>query len=249
MRARLGVLIAVLCATIVMPARASIAQSDGDRHSSFTPYGWLAGMTGVVGFAGSAASVDLGFSDILDNLDMSVGALLEFGRGRWLGRLDVTYVAVSDSRAVEEGSESTVIFEFEQTMLQPEIGYAVVEAPWGGIDLLGGGRYWHPKIDVSANAPGGSVDIGGGSRSWIDGIAGARVRYNPAEKWHLFAKGDVGAGGSKLTWQAFGGLGWDVSGCCALMAAYKHLDVNYERDGLVSDNYTSGAALGFEIRF
>ena len=87
------------------------------------------------------------------------------------------------------------------------------------------------------------------SRSWFDGTAGARVRYNPAEKWHLFAKGDVGAGGSKLTWQAFGGLGWDVSGCCALMAAYKHLDVNYERDGLVSDNYTSGAALGFEIRF
>ena len=249
MRARLGVPIAVFCATIVLPARATLAQSDDDWHSSFTPYGWLAGMSGVVGFAGSASSVDLGFSDVLENLDMSVGALLEFGRRRWLARLDVTFVAMSDSRAVEEGSESTVIVEFEQTMLQPEIGYTVVQAPWGGIDLFGGGRYWHPKIDVSADAPGGSVDIGSGSRSWFDGIAGARVRFDPAERWHLFAKGDVGAGGSKLTWQAFGGLGFDVSGCCALTAAYKHLDVNYERDALVSDNYTSGATLGFEIRF
>jgi hypothetical protein len=249
MRARLGVPIAVLCATLVMPARTTLAQSDDDWHSSFTPYGWMAGMTGLVGFAGSAANVNLGFSDILENLDMSVMALLEIGRGRWMGRLDATFVAVSDSRAVEEGSESTVILEFEQTMLQPEIGYTVVQQPWGGIDLLGGGRYWHPKIDVSADAPGGSVDIGSGSRSWFDGTGGVRVRYNPAERWHLFAKGDVGAGGSKLTWQAFGGLGWDVSGCCALMAAYKHLDVNYERDALVSDNYTSGAALGFEIRF
>jgi len=135
-----------------------------------------------------------------------------------------------------------------EAVLAPR-GYTVVQAPWGGIDLLGGGRYWHPKVEVSADAPGGSVDIGGGSRSWIDGIAGARVRYNPAEKWHLFAKGDVGAGGSKLTWQAFGGLGFDVSNCCAVTAAYKHLDVNYERDALVSDNYTSGAVLGFEIRF
>ena len=77
MRARLGVPIAVLCATLVMPARTTLAQSDDDWHSSFTPYGWLAGMSGVVGFAGSAANVDLGFSDVLENLDMSVRALLE----------------------------------------------------------------------------------------------------------------------------------------------------------------------------
>jgi hypothetical protein len=121
----------------------------------------------------------------------------------------VTYVAVSDSRAVEEGSETTVLFEFEQTMLQPEIGYTVVQAPWGGIDLLGGGRYWHPKVEVSADAPGGSVDIGGGSRSWIDGIAGrARAITTRRRNGTFFAKGDVGAGGSKLTLQAFGGLGF-----------------------------------------
>ena len=250
MCARLGLPIVVLCSTLVLPGRSALAQEDDGRwHTSLTPYVWLAGINGRVGFADGIANIDLGVGDVLDKVDISVRALLETRRGLWLARLDATFVAMSDERALEEGSESEVLVELEQTVLQPELGYTVLQADWGGIDLVAGGRYWHPKVDVSADAETGSVDVASGSRSWFDATGGVLLRYQPAERWHLVAKGDVGAGGSKLTWQALGSLGFDVSSCCSLVGMYRHLDVDYDRDAMVSDTYMSGVALGFEIRF
>jgi opacity protein-like surface antigen len=249
MRVGLAVSIAALCATVVVPGRAARAQADDEWHLSLTPYGWLAALNGRIGFAGGIADVDLSAGDVLDHVDLSVSALLEARRSRLLLRLNMTYMSMSDRKAVEEGSESTVIFEHDQTILEPELGYTVYAADWGGIDALGGGRYWHPKVDVSADTPGGDVGIASGSRSWFDAIGGVRVRVNPAERWHLSAKGDIGAGGSKLTWQAIGGVGYDLSHCCSLDAAYRHLDIDYDRDALVNDSYLSGFALGLGIRF
>jgi len=249
MRVGLAVPIAVLCATAVVPSRTARAQADDEWHVSLTPYAWLAGLSGRIGFAGGIADVDLGAGDVLSHTDISVSALLEARRNRWLVRLNTTYMSMSDRKAVEEGSESTVIFEHNQTILEPELGYTILPADWGGIDLLAGGRYWHPKVDVSADSPGGDVGIATGSRSWIDGIGGLRVRFNPAERWHLSAKGDGGAGGSNLTWQAIGGVGYDLSHCCSIDAAYRHLDIDYDRDQLVNDSYLSGFALGLGIRF
>ncbi len=249
MRVGLAVPIAALCAIVVVPGRAARAQTDDEWHVSLTPYGWLAGSSGRIGFAGGIADVDLGAGDVLDHVDLSVMALLEARRNRWWLRLNMTYISMSDRKAVEEGSESTVIFEHEQTILEPELGYTVYAADWGGVDALAGGRYWHPKVDVSADTPGGDVGIASGSRSWFDAIGGLRVRFNPAERWHLSAKGDVGAGGSTLTWQAIGGVGYDLSNCCSLDAAYRHLDIDYDRDAFVNDSYLSGFALGLGIRF
>lgn len=65
----------------------------------------------------------------------------------------------------------------------------------------------------------------------------------------MTALGDAGAGGSKLTWQAIGSVGYDLSQCCSLDAAYRHLDIDYDRDALVNDSHLSGFALGIGIRF
>ncbi len=248
MRVGLAVFTAV-CVTVVFPGRTARAQADDEWHLSVTPYAWLAGLNGRIGFAGGIADVDLSPGDVLSHSDLSVSALVEARRSRWLIRLNMTYMSMSDRKAVEEGSESTVIFEHNQTILEPEIGYTIYTADWGGIDALAGGRYWHPKVDVSADTPGGDVGIASGSRSWVDAIGGLRVRLNPAERWHVTATGDAGAGGSKLTWQAIGGVGYDLSHCCSLDAAYRHLDIDYDRDALLYDSSLSGFALGIGIRF
>jgi len=248
MRVGLAVSIA-LCVTVVIPGRTARAQADDEWHVSLTPYAWLAGLNGRIGLAGGVANVDLSPGDVLSHTDISVSALLEARRNQFLIRLNTTYISMSDRRAVEDGSESTVIFEYNQTILEPEIGYTVYTAERGGIDVLAGARYWHPKVDVSASSPDGDLPIASGSRSWVDGIGGVRVRLNPAERWHMTAMGDAGAGGSKLTWQAVGGVGYDLSHCCSLDAAYRHLDISYDRDALVNDSHLSGFALGIGIRF
>ena len=121
MRVGLAVSIA-LCVTLVVPGRTARAQADDEWHVSLTPYAWLAGMSGRIGFAGGIADIDLSPGDVLSNTDISVSALLEARRSRFLIRLNTTYMSMSDRKAVEEGSESTVIFEHNQTILEPEIG-------------------------------------------------------------------------------------------------------------------------------
>ena len=249
MRLRLAVSVVALCSGLAVPARAALAQADGEWHVSLTPYVWLAGMNGRIGFADGIADVDLSFGDVLDKRDITVRALLEAQRDRWWVRLDLTYISMSDEKAIDEGSGGDVIFEHDQTILQPELGYTVYEMEGGGIDLLVGGRYWHPKLDVTSSAATGSVNIASGGRSWFDGTVGARVRVSPAPRWHLAATGDVGAGGSKLTWQATGVAGFDLSTCCSLIGAYRHLDIDYDRDQLIYDTYMSGFAVGLGIRF
>lgn len=239
----------VALASVAVASRSAAAQGDDEWKVSLTPYAWLAGLHGKIGLAGSSADVNLGLSDLFDEIDISVNAAAEARRGRWVGRLDATYIALSARQPIGGGINGDLVFELERGTLQPEVGYRVLAAHWGGIDALVGGRYWSPKMKVSADAGGGSTEIASGNRSWWDGIGGLRVRADPAPRWHLFAAGDAGAGGSKLTWQASGGVGFDAGSCCSIVAAYRYLDLDYDHAGFVNNTSVSGPGFGIEIRF
>ena len=65
----------------------------------------------------------------------------------------------------------------------------------------------------------------------------------------LTGKADLGGGGSKFTFQLFGGVGVLVGKRYALIAGYRDLDVNYEKDGFLFDTSLQGPILGFGIKF
>jgi hypothetical protein len=249
MRVPLRAVAVVLYASVALAGRSAAAQDDTEWKASLTPYAWLAGIHGQIGLAGSTADVNLGLSDIFDEIDISVNAAFEMRRGRWVGRLDGTYIALSARQPIGGGVSGDLVFELERGTLQPEIGYRVIVTPWGGIDAMAGGRYWSPRLKVTADAAAGSTEIASGNTSWWDAIGGLRLRADPVPRWHLFAASDVGAGGSKLTWQASGGVGYDVGSCCSIVAAYRHLDVDYDRSGFVNNTYVSGPGFGIDIRF
>jgi hypothetical protein len=223
-----------------------------DRWSfSFAPYAWAAGETGQVGVEGAVANVDVGLKDAVDQINLAFSSVLEARRARWIGTVDLHYFSLSDDQtvAVAGGDTGTVQFSQDQFVLQPALGFTLLVRPWGGIDALAGARYWHMSAELGASVSGAEVAAVSRSRDWVDGTVGIRVRVRPGPRWRLFARGDVGGGGSKFTWQALGGLGYDVGDCCTALAAYRHLDVDYESDGFVNNLYMSGPALGFELRF
>lgn len=213
---------------------------------SVTPYIWSAGQKGRLGVDGGEANLDLSVGDVLDNIKVGLAALGEARRERWLGRLDFVYHSIGDDEAA---GNQTVHASIDQVIVQPEIGYTLLVRPWGGVDGLAGARYWHTDAGVDVTEQGTQVAATSGSKGWVDGTLGARVRYGFAQRWHLIGKGDVGAGGSDFTWQAMGGVGIDVGACCTALAAYRHLDADYESDDFVYDAYLSGPTLGFEARF
>ena len=212
---------------------------------SITPYIWSAGQKGRLAVDGGEANVDLSVGDILDNIKVGLAALGEARRERWLGRLDFVYSSVGDD---ETAGNQTVHASIDQVILQPEIGYTLLVRPWvmwTGSPACATGTPMPGRRDRGGH-PGGRVS---GSKGWVDGTVGARVRYGFARRWHLTGKADVGAGGSDITWQALGGLGIYVGTCCTALAAYRHLDADYESDDFVYDAYLSGPTLGFEARF
>ena len=201
---------------------------------SVTPYLWGAGLEGQVGVAGRISDVSIGVGDVIDDFDIGVMGLVEARKELWALRADVFFLNLGDE-------VDGVTVDLSELMLQPELGRTILAQPWGGIDAVVGVRYWHLQVDLSPNEV-------SESRDWIDATLGAALRYLPADRWYLFAKGDLGGGESKFTWQAYGGAAYDVGRCCALSALYRYLDVDYEKD-LTYDVHFNGPALGLTLRF
>jgi opacity protein-like surface antigen len=201
---------------------------------SVTPYLWGTGLEGQVGVAGRISDVSIGVGDVIDDFDIGVMGLVEARKELWALRADVFFLNLGDE-------VDGVTVDLSELMLQPELGRTILTRPWGSIDAVVGVRYWHLQVDLSPNEV-------SESRDWIDATLGAALRYLPADRWHLFAKGDLGGGESKFTWQAYGGAAYDVGRCCALSALYRYLDVDYEKD-LTYDVHFNGPALGLTLRF
>ncbi|HEY9508106.1 MAG TPA: hypothetical protein VIQ27_19300 [Gemmatimonadales bacterium] len=213
---------------------------------SVAPYGWLAAEQGRVGVGGTESEVDLDFGDVLDQTDLTLRGIFEARHRRWIGLLDFMYSSLS---ADQEYATETVRALLDQVTLQPEVGYTLLQRSWGGIDGVVGARLWYFNLDLLVLEGSSESQIGSGDQQWLDGTVGGRLRYSPAPRWHLFLKSDVGAGGSDFTWQALAGGGVDLGDCCAAVASYRHLDVNYQSDEFLNDVYLTGPALGLEIRF
>jgi hypothetical protein len=92
------------------------------------------------------------------------------------------------------------------------------------IDLVVGARYWYQQANLSFNLS-TSLDTSdltivrnralakSGSVDWVDPLVGARVRFMVAPGQNIFLRGDVGGFGvgSKISWQAIGGYGFDFA--------------------------------------
>ncbi len=199
-----------------------------------------------MGSGGTETDVDVSFGDVFDRVDLGLAGVFEARYRRWVGLFDLVYSSVT---ADQENATQTIRALMDQVTLQPELGYTLVERPWGGVDGLIGARFWNFDLDIKVIEGSTETDVASGDQQWLDGTVGARVRYSSGRHWHLLLRGDAGAGGSDLTWQVLGGAGLDVGSCCVALATYRHLDVDYQSDDFISDVYLTGPALGLEIKF
>ena len=172
---------------------------------SFSPYVWAASQNGRVGVLGNVTDIDLSFNDALSQVDLGFSALLEARYRRWIGLLDFSYFALTDDQAVPEGAATsgTVQVSVDEVMAQPQIGYTLLVRPWGGVDGLGGVRYWHISSDVTANSSGSQTAVSSGSRGWVDGHRGsaAPFQHQPEAPLH----GQERCGGRRLEVHLAGG--------------------------------------------
>lgn len=217
----------------------------------FSPYFWLASLHGTGGIGNRTTQVDESFSDIFHSLDLALMGLLEARKGKFVTLTDVEYVAVSDNKATPGPLFSNVNAKFKTFIFDPEAGYRVLDHPDKGafVDVLGGVRVWHVSTDLAFGAgilPATEVQ---GSRNWVDGVVGLRGKAALSPKLFITGKFDLGGGGSKFTYQVFGGGGYNVNKKVALIFGYRILDVNYNKNGFVYDMNQRGPIMGLGFKF
>jgi hypothetical protein len=216
-----------------------------------SPYFWLAGLHGTTGTQNRTTQVDESFSDIFHSLKFAFMGTFEARKDRFISLTDLEYVSLEDDRATPGPFFGSANAKIKTFIFDPEVGYRVFHDPDKGsfVDILGGIRVWHVSTDITFSPgilPGIEVQ---GSRNWVDAVGGVRASAHLSEKLFITGKFDLGGGGSKFTYQLFGGGGYNLNKSIALLFGYRALDVNYNKDNFVYDTNQRGPIVGIGFRF
>jgi hypothetical protein len=214
----------------------------------WTPYLWAAGLEGEVGSRGRTTEVDLGFSDVVKDLDGAFVLPIELYKDRWGLLSELILFRLSDQAGTPGPLFGSVEVSADETLVHLLPFYRIITRDPVTMDVLVGGRLWHlsAELDFSPGIlPGLIVEA---TERWIDPIIGTRVIADIGKRWRVHGYGDLGGFGisSDFTWQLLGTIGYEIGGGTVLRFGYRHLDVDFENedDGFVFDADTGGWILG-----
>ncbi len=230
----------------VEPVVPEVVVNDGWEYSaSFN--GWMASISGETARGGD---IDIGFSDIVDNLDFTMMGTLTAQKGKWGFLADVVYLNIEDGVNVvtREPGVSITNVEMKSWIVTPMVTYRIMEEEKWTLDALAGARYLYLKVPLDVNyqraaSPSGSV--------W-DGIVGVRGQYKIDQKWYMPFHFDVGTGDTDMTWQAFAGVGYKYESF-DLIAGYRYLEWDFDGGdtggGVFNDLTIDGPIIGLKWYF
>lgn len=230
---------------LVLYAETVNAQQQSDKWTfRQTPYMIGAAMDGAATIAGQTATVDVGFDQILENLQF--GAMLHClaAKGPWSLALDGIYMGLGQT-ADQPPAEVNV----DQWMVELSGGSQL--KPW--LHLLVGLRYNLISSEIAFQGSLGKAK--GGNVDWIDPIFGARLAGQFGKRWTMRGRTDIGGFGigSNLTWQLAAYIDFRASNLIAILGGYRYLSNDYETgsgdDLFHYDVDTSGPALGVSFLF
>jgi len=262
-----------LLASVVIATQASAqAAGDGVRQSErnttthapatvrraegwevfLTPYLWASGLEGEVGSRGRSTEVDLGFSDIVKDLDGALMLPIELRKGRWGLLSELILIRLSKQSGTPGPLFGGVELGSDETLVQLLPFYRITPQEPVAFDVLAGGRLWHSSAELVFTPgvlPGVVVDA---TERWIDPVIGVRALADIGKRWRVHGFGDIGGFGigSDLTWQLLGTIRYEIGTGTVLRFGYRHLDVDFEdeENGFIFDTGTGGWILGVTIR-
>ena len=262
MKARISICLAAIAAVSLGTSQAGpssileepviIPEEEAGLSFRIAPYLWGTWLDGTMGIGGNLTDVNVGFDDILKNLDFAAMGALELRNGRWGLGADLFYAEVS-----VEGQTPLGIFFTDARLKQRQFignftaSYAVYEDHSRVFDLFAGARvnYINLKMTLSGG-PTPRISLSD-DVTWVDPIIGGRYRASITDRWFYQIGGDIGGFGinSDLTWQAQGMLGYEFNELFSMGLGYRALGTDYSKDGFLYDIVSHGPVLGFEFKF
>ena len=195
--------------------------------------------------------MDVRFKDLLENLDIGLMAYGSVRYDRWGFDFDLVYSKLSASATSRRGFVSG---SMEQTMFiaTPGLVYRITEAgrPYE-VELFAGARIWQIETDFTLAGPRRSRSLDY-SETWVDPIIGIQGRLDIGDTdLYVVGWGRVGgfSVGSRITYDIFAGLGYEIADWVSAFVGYRHLYVNRRNNGFVFDAQLTGPVLGAVFKF
>ncbi|MBW1751615.1 MAG: outer membrane beta-barrel protein [Deltaproteobacteria bacterium] len=230
MRKMIAITISVLIVLFICTAAYAGDSSDaGDWKFNLAPmYLWAVNMDGEMTVMGNAAPLKADFSEIVDNLEAIYTVHFEgWRKNKWGVLVDVSYLNIG-AQQTTPGPTMDVDFT---TVMTEIAGTYRFEHGKNAFDLIGGIRYYDLEAEITVVGAPPRVDK---SQDWVDAMLGARYICNFTDKWNFMARGDIGVGGSDLTWNLAGLFEYQPWKHVSLLAGYRYMSIDYE-DGSGAD--------------
>ncbi len=223
-------------------------------------YLWAAGISGQTS---SGGDVDIGFSDIWDNLDMAFMGGLSARNGKWAFMTDPSYVKISGSNGWTENVPAGPFnipvnvrgaVQLESWITNVGVGYEILNTETDRVNLLAGARYLSMDVDVQLDLTGivttHSRSISESESNW-DGIIGVAGVRNIDKQWSIQYRLDAGAGDSDSTVNAVAVAAYQM-GWGQVFAGYRYLHYEFDNDNvgiLMNDLTVDGPVIGAQFTF
>jgi hypothetical protein len=242
----------LVLALFALPVNA-FASGNGDWTFSVVPYVWVTGQEGKVATLPPAepADLDVSFSDVIDNLDISLMVLMEARKGRFAVFSEIFYVGISTDDADTPGPFYSGT-EYEQDLWGISLGgsYELTQSDKYKLEAVTGLRFWDLDNEFQLKAgilPARNISH---REKWNDLFIGLKGKFNLDTRWYLSGWGVAAvAGDSDSVWDVYGGVGYEYSDSLLLSVGYRHQEVDYENGDFLFDIEMSGPMIGLNFRF
>lgn len=219
----------------------SPAQAEDWNYDVFL-YGLGASLDGTTGVGPIEAEVDVGFSDILDKLEIGGMVAFRAKKGRWAVMTDTFFVGLG-------AANDRVDVDVDEFVFELDAAYSFNDS----LEVVFGARYFDLDAQLDFFGPLGlQVSFG---ESWVDPVVGLRVEAPFGERWLVVGRFDIGGFGvgSESAYNFVLNFGYRVGDSSTLVVGWRTLDVDYDDgEGLerfVYDVTSSGPVVGLALRF
>lgn len=212
-------------------------------------YGWIAGLDATTS---GGDSVEISFSDILDNLQMTIMGGLRADKGKWSLFTDLIYLNIGTTNRTTANiigvpAKVKTEVDLKSWVSTTGLGYSLYDEGSTQISGLAGVRYLRMETDLE-------FDIGpigrkfSGTDDFFDGIVGFRGKTDLDENWYLTYYADIGTGQSDLTYQLFAGVNYRFNKWDAVVG-YRYMNWDLGSGAALDDLTIKGPLVGARFRF
>ncbi len=235
---------------LLLGAYVPLAQAQDEagawRQSVFL-YGMGATIEGDAQVGPLVVPVDVEMSDFFDTLKFGAMAAYRVANDDWSVSGDVTYMNLGQSKSTQQ-NRASVGLDTEQITGMVTVGRRVLP----NLEALVSLAYFDVSADLRVRIL-QQVRTVSRDVDWFDPLVGAQYEVPFGGKWRFTLRGDVGGGGSDLTWHALTKVTHQTSGRFGWYVGYRVIAYDYEDgQGLNYQHYDlrqHGPGAGISISF